>query len=189
MRIWLRIMLFSSVTFKMPTKNILFFSKCLSLFRFECTFTSFFKDKSYKKVANQYRRNQGFSSVFCLLIEEYGSGAVQIITDPDADPEGPRIRNTAYFINKFSTFSSACCPWWGLGSGTPGFRIRGSWSVSRATGVFNVVFWVCRNQCGEAYATTTLTVKRRKDDYRSVLKHNVKREYIPQSRGILATSE
>merc|ERR1719422_1609029 len=33
---------------------------------------------------------------------------------------------------------------------------------------------IARNQCGEAYATTTLTVKRRKDDYRSVLRHNVK---------------
>merc|ERR1712012_532935 len=31
---------------------------------------------------------------------------------------------------------------------------------------------------GEAYATTTLTVKRRKDDYRSVLRHNVKRDFI-----------
>lgn len=37
---------------------------------------------------------------------------------------------------------------------------------------------IARNQCGEAYATTSLTVKRRKDDYRSVLKHNVKREYL-----------
>jgi hypothetical protein len=37
---------------------------------------------------------------------------------------------------------------------------------------------IARNQCGEAYATTTLTVKRRKDDYRSVLKHNVKRDFI-----------
>merc|ERR1711872_741742 len=37
---------------------------------------------------------------------------------------------------------------------------------------------IARNQCGEAYATTTLSVKRRKDDYRSVLKHNVKRDYI-----------
>jgi len=33
---------------------------------------------------------------------------------------------------------------------------------------------IARNQCGEAYATTALTVKRRRDDYRSVLKHNVK---------------
>ena len=36
---------------------------------------------------------------------------------------------------------------------------------------------IARNQCGEAYASTTLKVTRRKDDYRSVLKHNVKREY------------
>ena len=35
---------------------------------------------------------------------------------------------------------------------------------------------IARNACGEAYATTTLTVKPRQDDYRSVLKHNVKRE-------------
>ena len=40
---------------------------------------------------------------------------------------------------------------------------------------------IARNQCGEAYATTTLTVKRRKDDYRSVLRHNVKRKYKPSS--------
>ena len=36
---------------------------------------------------------------------------------------------------------------------------------------------IARNQCGEAYASTTLKVGRRKDDYRSVLKHNVKRKY------------
>jgi titin len=35
---------------------------------------------------------------------------------------------------------------------------------------------IARNQCGEAYATTTLIVKHRQDDYRGVLKHNVKRE-------------
>jgi hypothetical protein len=37
---------------------------------------------------------------------------------------------------------------------------------------------IARNQCGEAYATTTLTVKRRRDDYRSVLRHNVKRDFV-----------
>jgi len=37
---------------------------------------------------------------------------------------------------------------------------------------------IARNQCGEAYASTTLTVKPRGDDYRSVLKHNVKREWF-----------
>merc|ERR1711881_117046 len=37
---------------------------------------------------------------------------------------------------------------------------------------------IARNQCGEAYASTTLKVSRRKDDYRSVLRHNVKRDFI-----------
>lgn len=36
---------------------------------------------------------------------------------------------------------------------------------------------IARNSCGESYASTTLTVTPRKDDYRSVLRHNVKREY------------
>jgi len=35
---------------------------------------------------------------------------------------------------------------------------------------------IARNQCGEAYATTTLEVTPRQDDYRSVLRHNVKRK-------------
>merc|ERR1712193_242476 len=33
---------------------------------------------------------------------------------------------------------------------------------------------IARNSCGEAYASTTLTVNPRQDDYRAVLKHNVK---------------
>merc|ERR1712029_664551 len=37
---------------------------------------------------------------------------------------------------------------------------------------------IARNQCGEAYATTTLKVSRRRDDYRSVFKHNVKRDFL-----------
>ena len=45
---------------------------------------------------------------------------------------------------------------------------------------------IARNQCGEAYATTTLTVKRRKDDYRSVLRHNVKRKYQPRPNSYLS---
>merc|ERR1711923_571914 len=35
---------------------------------------------------------------------------------------------------------------------------------------------IARNSCGEAYASTTLEVTRRQDDYRSVLRHNVKRK-------------
>merc|ERR1712226_1322976 len=37
---------------------------------------------------------------------------------------------------------------------------------------------IARNSCGEAYASTTLTVTPRQDDYRSVLRHNVKQDYI-----------
>lgn len=36
---------------------------------------------------------------------------------------------------------------------------------------------IARNSCGEAYASTTLTVNPRQDDYRAVLRHNVKRKY------------
>ncbi len=99
-----------------------------------------------------------------------------------------RIRNSAYFINKFFDVFISLLSLVRTRIQNSGFRIRGSWSVSRTT-VLMQFFLVCRNQCGEAYATTTLTVKRRKDDYRSVLKHNVKREYIRLSRGSLATSE
>ena len=35
---------------------------------------------------------------------------------------------------------------------------------------------IARNSCGEAYATTTLTINPRQDDYRSILRHNVKRK-------------
>jgi hypothetical protein len=45
MRLQLRILLFSSETFKMPTK-IFFFINFLCLFLFEGTLTSFFKDKN-----------------------------------------------------------------------------------------------------------------------------------------------
>merc|ERR1711879_340503 len=37
---------------------------------------------------------------------------------------------------------------------------------------------IARNSCGEAYASTNLTVTPRQDDYRAVLKHNVKRDYV-----------
>merc|ERR1712193_393065 len=36
---------------------------------------------------------------------------------------------------------------------------------------------IARNSCGEAYASTTLTITPRQDDYRSVLRHNVKPFY------------
>jgi hypothetical protein len=51
---------FSPLAFKMLTKNLLF----------ECTFTSFFKEKS------QSSRDQGFAYYFCLVIEGSGSKAL-----------------------------------------------------------------------------------------------------------------
>jgi hypothetical protein len=50
-RIRLRILLFSSATFKISTTT----NFCLLLF--EVTFTLFFKNKSHKEGAKQYRRN------------------------------------------------------------------------------------------------------------------------------------
>jgi hypothetical protein len=44
-----RILLFSSVTFKTPTKNIFFLSKFLCSFLFEGIFTSFCKDKKSQR--------------------------------------------------------------------------------------------------------------------------------------------
>merc|ERR1711881_76557 len=37
---------------------------------------------------------------------------------------------------------------------------------------------IARNSCGEAYSATTLTVTPRQDDYRSILRHNVKQSLI-----------
>ncbi len=68
MRNRLRILLFSSVTFKMPTKN-----NFLCLFLFEGTFTSLFKDKkserSHKTVEIE---------IFLLFFAFF---------DPDLDPD------------------------------------------------------------------------------------------------------
>jgi hypothetical protein len=52
-------------------KNFLKQFFCILLF--EGIFTSFFKDKKFKKVTKQ--EDQGFSYNFCLMIEGSGSGA------------------------------------------------------------------------------------------------------------------
>jgi hypothetical protein len=69
--ILIRILLFSSLTFKTPTKNY-FFVSLLTFFK--GTFTSFSKIKSHKEVTKS--SNQGFSYYFCLMVE--GSGSVQL---------------------------------------------------------------------------------------------------------------
>jgi hypothetical protein len=73
MQIRIRILRFSSVTFKTPTKTNLEI-KCFSTYYFLMvpTLTSFFKDKKVKK-KSQNSRNEGFFYYFCLLIEGSGS--------------------------------------------------------------------------------------------------------------------
>ncbi len=62
--LWIRILLFSSLTFKTPPKKYFFF---FYLLLFEGAFTSFFKDESQGKVTekSQNCRNQGFPDYFC----------------------------------------------------------------------------------------------------------------------------
>jgi hypothetical protein len=68
------------------------------LFLFEVTFTSFLKDKKFRK-KSQNRRNQGFSYYFCLMIK--GSRSVAL-TNGSGRPKTwlrtlrIRIRNTGY---------------------------------------------------------------------------------------------
>jgi hypothetical protein len=71
--IWIQILLFSSATFKMPTKNNCFF-KFFSFLLFEDTFTSFFKD-------SQISGNQGFSNYFCLTMEGSGLRTAVLLTN------------------------------------------------------------------------------------------------------------
>ncbi len=72
--------------------------KFFCLFLFEVTFTSFLKDKKFRK-KSQNRRNQGFSYYFCLMIK--GSRSVAL-TNGSGRPKTwlrtlrIRIRNTGY---------------------------------------------------------------------------------------------
>ncbi len=69
---WIRILLFSSLTFKMPAKN-LFFNTIFSAYYFlKLHLHNFSKIKSQKESLNS--RNQGFSYYFCMMIEGSGSG-------------------------------------------------------------------------------------------------------------------
>jgi hypothetical protein len=91
-----RILLFSPVTFKMPTKNNLSKFLCLSFFKVLQLYHSS-KIKSHKDATKQNRRNQGFSSFFYLLTEGSRAGSVQIIYGPGSRrTKNIRIRNTGY---------------------------------------------------------------------------------------------
>ncbi len=73
LRIRIRILLFSSVAFKMSKNISLFFLSFLLLF-FVGTFPSLFKDKK------SWRSH--FYYCFCFMMEGCGSGSGQIMTDP-----------------------------------------------------------------------------------------------------------
>ncbi len=74
---WIRILLLSSLTFKMPTKNY-FSKKAFQLITFwEGTFTSFFKDEKSKR-SHKTVGIKGFSCYFCLLTEGSGSGSIPL---------------------------------------------------------------------------------------------------------------
>ncbi len=102
----IRILLFSSLTFKMPTKNL--FKKKVFLhvtFWRYGTFKSFFKGKKVKKMS-QKSRNQSFSYYFCLMIEGsgsgVGSGSIPLTNGPGSGSRRPkntwiRIRNTDFY--------------------------------------------------------------------------------------------
>ncbi len=72
----IRTLLFSSLTFKKPTKN----NFCLNIFSaYYCLkthFHNFPKIKSQKESQNS--RNQGFSYYFCLMTEGSGSGSIPL---------------------------------------------------------------------------------------------------------------
>jgi hypothetical protein len=72
-RIQIRVLLFSSLTFKTSTKTN-FLKKLFCLLLFEGTFTSLFENKKIQK-KSQNSWNQDFSYFFCLMIK-----------DPDPDP-------------------------------------------------------------------------------------------------------
>ncbi len=70
---WIRILLFSSLTVKMPTKN--YFKKNSASYFLKVHLHHFSKIKSQKESQNSTGRNQGFSYYFCMMIEGSGSGS------------------------------------------------------------------------------------------------------------------
>ncbi len=112
---WIRILLFSSLTFKMPAKNKFFHTILSACYFLKVNFYYFSKIKSQKESQNS--RIQGFSYYFCMMIEgsgsesRAGSGSIPLTggsgsgrpknmwiqwiririhpdSDPDSDPSG-----------------------------------------------------------------------------------------------------
>ena len=111
---WFRILLFSSLTFKMPAKNK-FFNTIFSAYDFLKLHSHHFPKIKIPKVS-QNRRNQGFSYYFCIMIEgsgsgsRAGSGSIPLTSGSGSGSWRPknmwirwiririRIRNTAFYM-------------------------------------------------------------------------------------------
>ncbi len=74
MQIQLQILLFSSVTFKIPTKNNFFSPRFYAYSFLKLHLHHYSKMKSHKEVTEQWKSQFFFSSFFCLLMA--GSGSV-----------------------------------------------------------------------------------------------------------------
>ncbi len=99
---WIRILLFSSVTFKMPAKTNTIFSAYYFL---KLHLHHFSKIKSQKESLNS--RNQSFSYYFCMMIEGSGStagsgsGTIDLTSGSGSGwPKNTwiRIRNTGFRV-------------------------------------------------------------------------------------------
>jgi hypothetical protein len=85
---WILILLFSSLTFKMPAKNY-FFNTIFSAYYFlKLHLHHFSKIKSQKESQNS--RNQSFSFYFCMTIEGYGSGSIPLTSGSGSGSGRPK---------------------------------------------------------------------------------------------------
>ncbi len=99
---WIWILLFSSLTFKMPAKN-LFFNTIFSAYSFlKVHLHHFSKIKSQKESQNS--RNQGFSYYLCMKIE--GSGSIPLTNGSGSG----RLKNMWIRISNTALSACSCCP-------------------------------------------------------------------------------
>ncbi len=99
---WNRILLFSSLTLKMPEKKKKFNTFFSAYYFLKLHLHHFSKIKSQKESQNS--RNQGFSYYFCMMIEGSGSGSIPVTSGSGFGSGRPknmwirwiriRIRNT-----------------------------------------------------------------------------------------------
>ncbi len=110
---WIRILLFSSLTFKMPTKNYFLFFIFSDNYFLKVHIHHFSKIKSQK--VSQNSRNQGFSYYFCnecMMIEGSGSGSIPLTNGSGSrKPRNKwilwiriRIRNTGRKVRTITHF-------------------------------------------------------------------------------------